>query len=192
MRVAITGGIGSGKSFVCQKLRERGIEVYDCDRAAKRLIRTSPAIRQKLTQLIGADAYTNEGQLNKSAVAAFLLASEDNARAIDSVVHPAVARDFAESGSQWMECAILFESGFDRLVDMVVAVTAPEAVRIERIVRRDNITEAKAHEWLARQWSQERVAARADYIIRNDGLCDVDSQLYRIMTDITNRTKQNR
>ena len=64
MKTGITGGIGTGKSYICRKLNERGIEVYDCDAAAKRLIRTSPVIRQQLTQLIGPDTYTADGQLN--------------------------------------------------------------------------------------------------------------------------------
>ena len=107
MKIGITGGIGSGKSFVCQRLKARGIDVYDCDTAAKRLIRTSPEIRQQLTALIGEDAYHGEA-LNKAAVAKFLLANEANAKAIDDIVHPAVFRDFQESGMQWMESAIMY------------------------------------------------------------------------------------
>ena len=72
MKIGITGGIGSGKSYVCKRLSRYGIEVYDCDAAAKRLIRTSPVIRRKLTELIGPDTYI-DGQLNKAAVAQFLL-----------------------------------------------------------------------------------------------------------------------
>jgi dephospho-CoA kinase len=80
MKIGITGGIGSGKSFVCKRLKARGIDVYDCDTAAKRLIRTSPEIRQQLTALIGEDAYHGEA-LNKAVVAKFLLANEANAKA---------------------------------------------------------------------------------------------------------------
>ncbi len=180
MKIGITGGIGSGKSYVCRRLEERGIAVYDCDAAAKRIMRSSPAIRQALTRLIGSDAYCGD-TLNKAAVAAFLLASEDNARAIDAIVHPAVADDFVGSGAGWMECAILYESGFDRLVDEVVAVTAPEDVRIARIMQRDGITREKAIEWIARQMPQDEVARRADYVITNDGTCDVDRQINEII-----------
>ena len=69
MRIGITRGIGSGKSYVCKYLAQKGIEVYDCDQAAKRLIRTEPSIREALTALIGADAYTADGCLNKAVVA---------------------------------------------------------------------------------------------------------------------------
>ena len=71
MKIGITGGIGSGKSYICQRLKTRGIEVYDCDSAAKRLIRTSDSIRRQLTQLIGEDTYIGDS-LNKVAVAHFL------------------------------------------------------------------------------------------------------------------------
>ena len=167
-RVAITGGIGSGKSYVCQLLKQQGIDIYDCDQAAKRLMHTSQQLRQELTSLIGPDTYINN-VLNKAAVAQFLLTSPQNAEAINAIVHPAVANDFIQSGMEWMECAILYESGFDRLVDTVIVVTAPEDVRISRIMHRDGIGSAKAKEWMGRQWSQEEVQRRADFEIRNDG-----------------------
>ena len=110
MKIGITGGIGSGKSYVCQRLAQRGIQVYDCDAAAKRFIRTSPIIYKELTALIGPDTYI-DGQLNKAAVAQFLLQSEEHAKAIDAIVHPAVFKDFEESGMEWMESAIMYESG---------------------------------------------------------------------------------
>ena len=181
-RIAITGGIGCGKSFVAEKLRERGIVVYDCDAAAKRLIAKSEDIHRRLTALIGSDAYLPDGALNKAAVAEFLLASEDNNKAINNIVHPAVADDFISSGVKWMECAILYESGFDRLVNKVVAVTAPEVVRVERIMRRDGISSERAKEWIQRQMAQDEVRRRADFEIINDGRQNVDGQIDKILT----------
>ena len=157
--------------------------MYDCDTAAKRLIRTSPEIRQQLTALIGEDAYHGEA-LNKAAVAKFLLANEANAKAIDDIVHPAVFRDFQESGMQWMESAILFESGARQLVDKAVVVTAPQEVRIQRVMQRDGITREKVLQWMTRQWPQEEVIAHADYEIVNDGIQDLDSQIDRILESI--------
>ena len=113
MKIGLTGGIGSGKSYVCKYLQQHGIEVFDCDTAAKQLMRTSPTLRQQLTQLIGTDAYTADGKLNKAVVAQFLLASPANAKAIDAIVHPAVFDAFIESGLAWMESAILFETARD-------------------------------------------------------------------------------
>ena len=184
MKTGITGGIGSGKSYVCRRLQARGIEVYDCDTAAKRLIRTSPDIHQQLTQLIGPDTYDTDGRLNKAAVAQFLLRSEENAHAIDAIVHPAVAHDFEQSGLSWMECAILFESDFDRLVDRVIVVTAPQDIRIQRVMQRDGISREKVLEWMQRQWAQEDIRQRADYEIVNDGVADIDEQIDNILLRI--------
>ena len=177
-RIAITGGIGSGKSYVCRLLEQRGISIYDCDAAAKRLMRTSAKLRRRLTRLIGPDTYT-KGELNKAAVARFLLASEANANTIDAIVHPAVADDFIQSGLQWLESAILFQSGFHHRVhfDTVIVVTAPEEVRIQRIMQRDSISREKACEWIARQWPQDQVRRLADHEIINDGEADLDRQL---------------
>ena len=184
MKIGITGGIGSGKSYVCKRLEARGIKVYDCDSAAKRLIRTSDSIRRQLTDLIGEDAYLGES-LNKAAVARFLLASESNAQAIDRIVHPAVFKDFEKSGMQWMESAIMYESGIYRLVDRVIVVTAPYEVRVQRVMQRDGITREKVEQWMQRQWSQEVVRQRADDEIINDGIADIDTQIERILNSLT-------
>lgn len=189
MKIGITGGIGSGKSYVCRLLEQRGYAVYDCDSAAKRLIRSSPFIRQRLTALIGPETYFKESGeyiLNKKAVAEFLLKSEDNARAIDRIVHPAVFRDFIESGMEWMESAIIYESGIHRLVDRVIVVTAPEELRIQRVMARDEISREKVLEWMSRQLPQEEVRQRADFEIVNDGLADLNRQLDDIIKEISN------
>ena len=183
IRIGITGGIGSGKTYVCQRLKERGISIYDCDSAAKKLIRTSPHIRQQLTALVGPHAYMGE-QLNKEAIATFLLQSDANQKAINDIVHPAVADDFIANGMQWMECAILFESGFNRLVDIVIAVRAPEEVRIQRVCSRDSISPQKAKEWMQRQWNQDKVTAAAQYVIDNDGIANLDTQIDTILKAI--------
>ena len=191
MRIGITGGIGSGKSYVCKRLEARGIQVYDCDSAAKRLIRTSPEIRERLTALIGSEAYDSKGSLNKAAVAKFLLASEENAKAIDAIVHPAVFRDFDESGLQWMESAILYESGAYRLIDKAIVVTAPEEVRIQRVMQRDSISREKVLEWMGRQLPQDEVRQRADFEIVNDGITDIDKQIDEIINkEITNNKQK--
>ena len=177
IRIGVTGGIGSGKSYVCRLIEQRlGVEVYDCDSAAKRLMRTSPQLRQQLTELIGPDTYVDD-KLNKAVIAQFLLASHENARAIDRIVHPAVFADFEASGLQWVESAILYESGLDQMIDRVIVVTAPEEVRIERVMRRDGITAEKARQWIARQLPQEELLSRADYEIVNDGLQPLVPQL---------------
>lgn len=182
-RFAITGGIGSGKSYVCRMLRQRGFDVYDCDAAAKRLMNTSEVLKEKLRTLVGDAAYSSDGMLCKRVLAEFILRSEANKNAVNEVVHPAVADDFMRSGIQWLESAILFESGFDRRVrfDRVVCVTAPRALRISRIVNRDHITSEKAAEWIDAQMPQEEVVRRSDFCIVNDGIADIDAQINKLL-----------
>src|SRR5574344_2172893 len=101
MRYCITGGIGAGKSYVCRRLEQHGIRIYDCDSEAKRLLHTSTALKAALTLLIGKEAYHTDGTLNKTAVTSFLLISEENKQRINAIVHPAVIKDFYQSGQQW-------------------------------------------------------------------------------------------
>lgn len=173
MKTGITGGIGSGKSYVCRLLALRGIEVYDCDAAAKRLMRTSPDIQKMLTELIGST--------EKADIAQFLLQDEANAKAIDAIVHPAVFRDFEESGIEWMESAIMYESGIYQLVDRVIVVTAPDELRIQRVMQRDGISREKVLQWMARQWPQKEVRQRADFEIVNDGVASLNEQLEELL-----------
>ncbi len=120
MVIGITGGIGSGKSYVAHLLASRfGVPVYDCDREAKRLNVDSTRIREALTLLVGPTVYAADGSLCRKVLADYLFSSADNARKVNAIVHPVVADDFL----QWakdkrlvaIESAILFESGFDRL-----------------------------------------------------------------------------
>ena len=181
--VAITGGIGSGKSFVCHIFGEKGINVYDCDSAAKRLMCNSPDIRCRLTSLIGPETYL-DNNLNKAAVAGFIMQSEENVKAVNAIVHPAVADDFLGSDYTWFESAILYDCGFDRYADIVIAIVAPVETRISRIMQRDGISREKALEWIAKQMPQEEVAKRADYVITNDINDNLTIQIDRILTQI--------
>ena len=184
VKVAVTGGIGSGKSYVCRVIERRGIHVYDCDSAAKRIMASSDEIKVALCRVVGDDVLS-EGRIDKAVLASYLLKSEKNAQQINRIVHPAVAEDFISSGYSWMECAILFSSGFDKLVDKVVCVTAPLEVRVDRIVRRDNISRDNALEWIGRQMPQEKVKTLSDYEIVNDGVLDVDIQIDKILASIS-------
>lgn len=183
MKIAITGGIGSGKSYVCRILEKQGIKVYDCDAEAKRLMRYDADLQESLKQLVGEEVYSAEGILQKPVLAQFLLASEANKQAVNDVVHPAVARDFEQSDYQWLESAILFDSGFDHRThfDFVVCVTAPVPVRLKRIMLRDHISEQKAQEWIDAVMPQEELAARSDFEIVNDGVRDVEEQVVKLL-----------
>lgn len=190
--IAITGGIGSGKSFVCQRLKKRGIRVYDCDEAAKRLMRQSESLKTALRELVGDKVYTADGRLQKRLLAAFLLTSEANKLAVNNIVHPAVAQDFLDSGMEWLESAILFESGFDARLkfDHVVCVTAPLELRVERVMQRDGIPREKALEWIRCQMPQEEVLRRSDFEIVNDGVSDLEEQIDEILKNIQQLNKQ--
>ncbi|MDD5787849.1 MAG: dephospho-CoA kinase [Bacteroidales bacterium] len=183
MKYAITGGIGSGKSHICRLLQKHGIDIYDCDAAAKRIVATSEKVRRQLQECVGMEVFHTDGSLNKPMLAEFLLKSDENTAIVNHIVHPAVAEDFVQSGKQWMECAILFSSGFNRLVDRVVCVTAPLEVRLDRIVKRDGITREKAREWIDKQWPQQKVAELSDFVIVNDGTADLESQIDAIINE---------
>ena len=183
--VALTGGIGSGKSYVCQLLRQHGIVVYDCDEAAKRLMREDGQLRQQLTQLVGPDVYEGT-KLQKSVLAQFLLASEANKQAVNDIVHPAVATDFLQSSLQWVESAILFDAHFDRRIkpDMVICVTAPLEIRVERIMQRDGISREKATAWINSQMPQEEMVRLSDVELVNDGKANLPQQIEKILEQL--------
>ncbi len=172
-RLGITGGIGSGKSFVCSVLREEfRMPVYDCDAEAKRLIGAMPEIRERLTELVGNDVYKPDGTLDKTVLATYLFSSSDNASRVNAIVHPYVRNDFREwYGRQreevvCMESAILCESGFDSEVDEVVFIDADKETRILRAMRRSGATREEVEARMARQDTR----SKAHYhIIHNDG-----------------------
>ena len=186
MIIALTGGIGSGKSYVCKLLAERGISVYDCDAHAKELMRTSQSLQLQLSTLIGDDVF-RDGVLQKSILEAYLLRSEDHVQAVNAIIHPAVAHDFEQSGQAWLESAILFDSGFDKRthIDKVVCITAPEEVRIHRVMVRDGISRDKTLEWIERQLPQEEVLRRSDYEIINDGIRPLAPQVDHLLSVIS-------
>ena len=182
---AITGGIGSGKSYVCRLLEARSDPVFYCDDEAKRILRTDQAVRGELQTLIGQSVYAEDGTLQKSVLAAYLCRGTECAERVNAIVHPRVAAAFRAWASQqvarhrriFMECALLFESGFDQLVDKSVLVYAPEDVRLRRVMERDHITAETARRWMALQMPEEEKRRRADLEIRNDGISPLESQI---------------
>lgn len=184
--IAITGGIGSGKSYVCHELERHGIRVYDCDAAAKRLMAEDTALQEALTRLVGEGLFIS-GKLQKRRLAAYILQSEAHKEQVNDTVHPAVARDFMQSGLQWLESAILFDSGFYRRApfSFVVGVSAPLEVRVSRIMLRDNISREMALQWIGRQWPQEQVMQRCDFVVVNDGQQPLAPQVSRLLEAVT-------
>lgn len=188
--LGITGGIGSGKSVVARCMQCMDIPVYNCDDEAKRLNITHPAIRQALINLIGGNVYNTDGSLNKSILATYLFANEQNALTINSIIHPYVMEDFRswaqKQSTTWVaiESAILFESGFDHLADQIITVYAPEDVRIERAVLRDHTSPEAIRQRIARQISEEEKKKLADYIVLNDGKRPIIPQILDILANL--------
>lgn len=192
-RIAITGGIGSGKSYVCKLLADRGIKVYDCDAAAKRIMATDTALQANLNAVVGEEVFI-DGILQKPILAKFLLASEANKQAVNDVVHPAVAADFIASNYQWLESAILFDAKFNERInfDYIVCVIAPEDVRIERIAQRDGISHEQALQWIKHQMPQEVMEKKADFIIINDGTSDLSAAIMSLLEAVSTLGNKNK
>ena len=188
MIIGITGGIGSGKSVIARQLRKMGYSVYDTDSEAKRIIVEDATVREQMTALFGEEVY-QDGVYQTALVAQQVFADKNLLAKLNAIVHPAVKQDIISkfrslgvlfepsapseplkrnSGLFFIECAILFQAGFDVLCDKVVAVTAPEDIRLERVIARDHSEMNKVR---ARMKAQEadKDLARADIIINNDG-----------------------
>lgn len=183
IKFAITGGIGSGKSYVSSLLVERGIPIYNADLESKRLTMQDEGIRKELVALLGEDIYQG-ATLNKPLLASYLFANSDNAVKVNSIIHPRVKDDFrrwVESQKDvplvGLESAILYESGFDDVVDQVVMVYAPEAVRLQRAMKRDNATEEQVRARMSAQMDDEEKRSKADFVLMNDGIMPLDVQL---------------
>lgn len=191
--VAITGGIGSGKSYVSALLQDRDIPIYNTDDEAKRLMLSDEGIRRDLVTLLGEEAY-RDGALNKSLLASYLFADAGNAARINGIVHPRVRADFqrwmeahADRDVVGLECAILFEAGFDDVVDAVVMVFAPESLRLERAMKRDGSTEAQIRARMKAQMNDDEKCRRSDYIIYNDGRIPLEEQLSSLIDQLKTR-----
>ena len=189
--IGVTGGIGSGKSYICRIISSLGFPVYNCDAEAKKLMNTNKHIINSLKQLIGENSYDSEGNLNKPIIAQFLFANEENAHKINSVVHPVVKEDFRSWASAqnadliFMESAILFESGFNDVVDNVITITAPPETRIERTIRRDNTTREQVIARMNQQMQDEERVRLSDYIICNNTNDNVEQQIKAIIETLS-------
>lgn len=173
IKIGITGGIGSGKSVVASLLDLSGIPVYIADTESKRLTETSPVIREQLTALLGNDLYTEKG-LNKKRLASSIFNSPDTLRQVNAIIHPEVNRDFSAWADQQrspfcaIESAILFESGFDRFVDLSLMVYAPLELRIRRALCRDAVSRSEVIARIESQLPDEIKKERSDYTVYND------------------------
>ena len=184
-KVGITGGIGSGKSTVCRMLAERGIALYDADSRAKELMSTSEPLRRALIENFGAETFTADG-LNRAYLAEMVFNNAEQLRLLNSLVHPAVIADFeawaeGQEGSYVIfESAILFESGLESKVDSVVAVMAPESLRVERVMARDGHTREQVMARINNQMSDDERSDRAKYSIINIGIEELEEDVEQL------------
>ena len=170
--IGITGGIGSGKSYVSNLLRQKfDIPVYDCDAEAKRLTATDEEIRSKLIQLVGPEVFDGQ-ELNRKCLADYLFADPEHASKVNAIIHPTVLEDFRLWANRQpesivaLESAILYESGFNEYVDYVLFVDAPEEIRLKRAMQRDTAPEEKIRARMQMQ-HPELHRKQADIIIDN-------------------------
>lgn len=181
--IAVCGGIGSGKSVVCRILRCMGYPVYDCDTEAKRLMDSSDEIRHTIAREIAADAIDDAGRIDRACLAAAVFGNPHKLGILNSVVHGCVIDDLQHwretlSGIVFVETAILYQSGLDKLVDEVWEVTAPEGVRIERVMARNGLSEAEVRRRIESQRFEPEQLHRCTRVIVND---DVEALLPQIL-----------
>lgn len=173
-RIGLTGGIGSGKSYIAGVLEKMGYPVYYSDEQAKVLTDTHPEIRAGLISRFGTNIYS-EGILNRKELAAHIFNSEPDRNFVNQLIHPVVRADFdrwcAEQHTALVfnEAAILFETGAYQQFDATVLVIAPLETRIERIMQRDRCTHEQAEARIQSQWSDEQKTPLANAIVSNNG-----------------------
>ena len=175
LKVGITGGIGSGKTTVCQIFATLGIPIYYADTRAKELMISDSDVIHQIKELFGASAYDENGLLNRKHIAKKAFTNKDLLQQLNAIVHPAVFQDTLvwyqthhEKPYSLYEAAIMFESGSYKLLDKVITVFAPIEDRIERTMKRDNITRKEVLERIDKQLSEEEKIKRADFVIYND------------------------
>lgn len=174
-KIGLTGSIGSGKSLVATLFTQMGVPVYHADDEAKRFYQY-PYIIQKVSDHFGREILLADGNIDKKKLAAVVFSDPLQLQWLNQLIHPMVKEDFScwcdlHHGFPFVihEAAILFESGFDKYFDRIILVTAPESLRLERIMKRDNITEDSILKRMSFQWDDDRKARLADFIINNDG-----------------------
>lgn len=192
IKLGVTGGIGSGKSVVCEVLRLHDIPVYDADLEAKRLNDTSPVIREKLIEAFGAELYKND-KLDRKKLAQLIFNDEKNLRQVNSIIHPELAKHFEKWTDGRMEhsivaidAAVLFEAGFQQFVDKTITVFSPIETRIERVVKRDNLTKEQILSRINSQMSDEEKIRLSDFVIINDNKHSILEQVSTILKTISN------
>ena len=187
--IAITGGIGSGKSVVAGMLHVMGYAVYDCDYRAKALMTESDEVRQQLVLAFGNETYLNDGSLNREHLSAVAFSDPQALTRLNAIVHPATASDMLQWCDKrstigdriaFVETALLRTSSLDQLVDQVWHVTAPPELRIQRVIARSGLSSRQVKERMAAQ-SHEDAVAPAEKELVNDGVIALLPQVISLL-----------
>ena len=188
--IGITGGIGSGKSTVCKVFRLLGVPVFEADKIAKKLINSNLEIKDRLIDLYGKDIYTENGLVNRKKLAEIIFNDDFQLAKVNALIHPAVRNEYYN----WLknqnttyiihEAAILFESGFYEMMDFTILVSAPESQRIERVIKRDKISENEIKERVTKQWTDEQKQKLATIEIKNNNQNLLIPEIVRINNQI--------
>ncbi len=190
--VGITGGIGSGKSTICNIFNILACPTYQSDSRAKALMVNSSVIRNKITSSFGENAYLSDGNINRKHLANIVFNCTASLKKLNNIVHPEVREDFKRWVSEQksdlviFESAILFENGFDKLLDKTINVSAPLDERIERVMKRDNISKEEVMARINNQTDEETRLNKADFIIYNGKQRLVINQVLEIKAILTN------
>jgi len=174
IKVGITGGIGSGKSTICEVFKIFGVPVFEADIVAKQLQNTNQKIRKGLINLFGEDIYTHEGIVDRKKLASIIFDDDFQISKINELIHPFVLEEFEnwlkKQNSAYIvhEAAILFESGFYKMMDFTILVSAPEEQRVERIMKRDGVNREIITQRIKKQWDEEKKQKLASFVIHND------------------------
>ena len=186
-QVAITGNIGSGKSWVCELFKQHlGIPVYNSDSAAKQMY-FLPEVRQQLVNRFGDGFYLSDNELDRKLVADLVFHDEKALRDLEGILYPALFVDF----EQWMakqeapyvlfESALVFEKRLEKRFDAIVMVSASEATRLRRAMERDHCDEATVRARMAQQWPEEGKRLLSDYVIWHENDDEDGALLEQIM-----------
>ncbi|MEX0986323.1 MAG: dephospho-CoA kinase [Bacteroidales bacterium] len=174
LKIGLTGGIGSGKTYVSEIFQSLGVAVYAADTEAKRLMESDPAIIDALNKHFGQEVYL-EGKLNRSYLGEVVFKDQQALELLNSIVHPVVHNDFERWSADFKEdpyvieeAAILFESGGAEKMDYTLFVKADLKTRIDRVMKRDGVSEEKVMERINNQMDVLKKEKLADFIIYNE------------------------
>ena len=196
LKVGITGGIGSGKSTVCRVFTTLGIPVFNADDAGRYLMDTDEKLKESIRHLLGSDSYLN-GKPDRTRIASIVFSDPAKLTLLNELVHPATIQ-YAE---QWMkeqiapyiikEAAIFFESGSYKSMDVMVGISAPPELRIQRAMGRSGSTRQEILNRISRQMDEDEKMKRCDYIIVNDEQTAIIPQVLELHKILKNRASLN-